>query len=215
VIELRPYQLRAIAALRAAYARGREAVCLVLPTAGGKTVIAAEIIRLSVALGRRVLFVAHRTELINQTVAKLAAAGVLDVRVIQADRDDGNPGAPVIVGSVWTLTLPRWAELAPVDLIIVDECHWHASETFRRVTNRYLERDHRAGGSPMTDAAVSCSICGMAPIFRRADAIVLVTLSSPRGNYQLCRFCLGRDVEPCRYAALTSLAGAARRGGAR
>jgi DNA repair protein RadD len=92
-VKLRPYQERAIEALRAEYARGKRAPVLVLPTGAGKTVVASEIIRSAVSRGRRVLFLAHRAELITQSVAKLEAAGVTDVRIIQAATDLGNPRA--------------------------------------------------------------------------------------------------------------------------
>lgn len=38
---------------------------------------------------------------------------------------------------------------------------------------------------------MACASCGR-------PAVVLVTLRSPRGEYQLCRQCLGRDGEPAR-----------------
>lgn len=134
MITLRPYQERAIDALRDAYVRGRRAPCLVLPTGGGKTRIAAAIIQAAIARGRRVLFAAHRTELIDQTVAKLADVGVTDVRVIQAARDEGRADAPVIVGSIQTLTTDRWVDGIPaVDLAILDECHHAVCGSWRRV----------------------------------------------------------------------------------
>lgn len=40
-------------------------------------------------------------------------------------------------------------------------------------------------------SAVSCSSCGREP----RHGQVLVTLGSPRGEYQICRGCLGRDAE--------------------
>jgi superfamily II DNA or RNA helicase len=135
---LRPYQATAIAKLREAYGRGRRAPCLVLPTGAGKTVVAAEIIRSATARGRRSLFLADRTELIEQTVAKLALAGVVNVRVIQAERDDGRADAFVAVASVDTLTRDRWDGRRPAaDLIIQDECHHVVAASYRRVVDAY------------------------------------------------------------------------------
>src|SRR5690349_19849506 len=137
-LTLRPYQLRAIDDLRAAFRRGRRAPCLVLPTGGGKTIVAAEIIRSAVALGNRVLFAAHRRELISQTVAKLALAGIWDVRVIRAASDSGRPDAPVVVGSIQTLTMPRWSGRLPhADLLVPDECHHLMADRWRAIASGY------------------------------------------------------------------------------
>lgn len=138
MLTLRAYQERAIAALRASYQRGRRRPCLVLPTGGGKTIVAAAIIQGALRLGNRTLFVAHRRELIQQTVDKLARAGIWDVRVIQAAHDSGRPDAPVIVGSIQTLTMPRWlGRLPQADLVIPDECHHLVSDKWRLLAQAY------------------------------------------------------------------------------
>ena len=135
-MQLRSYQLRAIGELRVAYARGYRAPCLVLPTGGGKTHVAAEVIRSATARGNRTLFLAHRTELIDQTVNKLAHAGVHDVRIIRAGSDTGSRLAPVAVASIPTLT--RWLDnLPPADLVVFDESHHIVSETWASLAGRY------------------------------------------------------------------------------
>lgn len=137
-LQLRPYQERAIAAARASYAAGRRAPCLVLPTGAGKTICAAAVIQGAIERGNRTLFLAHRTELIDQTVRKLSAAGVHDVRVIQASRDLGHPQAPVIVASVQTVTTDRWlGQLPQPQLIIVDECHHLVAASWQRIIASY------------------------------------------------------------------------------
>lgn len=160
MLELRPYQIRAVADLRAAYARGRRAPCLVLPTGAGKTCVAAAIIQGALERGRRCLFLANRTELINQTVVKLAGAGITDVRVIQAQRDEGRVDAPVSVASVQTLTSERWTERLPsADLVIQDEVHHVVAVSFRRVIDAYPSARFlgltatpcRADGRPLGD----------------------------------------------------------------
>ncbi len=123
MLQLRPYQERDVPRIRAAYAAGARAVLYVLPTGGGKTIGAAYIISAAVTRGNRVLFVAGRTELLGQTVNKLADAGVTDVRLIQAERDLGGPDAPVTVASIDTITQDGWLErIGDFDLVIVDEC---------------------------------------------------------------------------------------------
>lgn len=134
-MQLREYQERAIDGLRQSYARGHRAPCLVLPTGGGKTVVASAIIRSAVARGRRVLFLAHRQELIAQSVAKLEAAGITDLRVIQAASDLGNRSAPVAVASIPTLT--RWETMPEADLVVFDECHHTVARTWASIANNY------------------------------------------------------------------------------
>ena len=159
-MKLRPYQERCIASLRAAYQRGRRKPCLVLPTGGGKTIVAASIIQGALRLGNRTLFVAHRRELIQQTVEKLARAGIWDVRVIQAANDTGRPDAPVIVGSIQTLTMPRWlGSLPPADLVIPDECHHLVADRWKQLADAYpaarllglTATPQRSDGRPLGD----------------------------------------------------------------
>lgn len=135
---LREYQQRAIADLRACYQRGHRSPALILPTGAGKTVVAAEIIRLTVQRGQRVLFLVHRAELLNQSVNKLERAGIHDIRIIQAGHDLGSPIAPVTVASIPTLT--RWTERQPkADLVIVDECHHVMARTWRSLAEHYAD----------------------------------------------------------------------------
>jgi superfamily II DNA or RNA helicase len=121
---LRAYQTEAMELVRASMLRGHRRVVLVIPTGGGKTRIAAEIVRLTVGNGKRVVWLAHRTELVGQAARTLTELG-LRVGIIAADvaRDDG---APVQVASIQTL-VARATVRPPADLIVWDEAH-HASE---------------------------------------------------------------------------------------
>jgi DNA repair protein RadD len=113
---LRDYQIRAIERLD----KARRAL-FVLPTGGGKTVIAAGLIDQAVARGERVLVLTHRREILNQTSRALAA---LDHGVIQAGLAL-DLGPPVQVASVQTLHARAMRRnkipLPPANLIIVDE----------------------------------------------------------------------------------------------
>lgn len=137
-MKLRPYQESAIEGCRAEYRAGRRAVLLNLPTGAGKTVCAAAIILAALARGNEALFLAHRKELISQSVAKLAEAGVTDVRVIRAEHDEGRPDAPVTVASIPTLTTPRWADKLPrAGLVILDEAHHAKARSWERLAGSY------------------------------------------------------------------------------
>jgi hypothetical protein len=75
-MNLRPYQEAVIADFDRKVAAGQKRVILVCPTGGGKTVIAAAIIKEIAQKRRGVLVLAHRREIIAQTSQKLHAHGV-------------------------------------------------------------------------------------------------------------------------------------------
>src|SRR6478752_5919090 len=96
--ELRPYQRDIIDRVAAENAAGHRCVLLVAPTGSGKTVIAAAIIAKADMEGRRTLVIAHRREIVGQTVKKLHAARV-DAGIIQAGFPP-RPMQPVQVASI-------------------------------------------------------------------------------------------------------------------
>jgi DNA repair protein RadD len=137
--ELRPYQVEVIDKVAAEIGSGRRRVLLVSATGSGKTVIAAAIIAKSVRNGRRILIVAHRREIVAQTVAKLAAAGV-EAGIIQAGFPV-SPELPVQVASIQTLHARaiRGAKMAmpPADRLVIDEAHHARAATYGDVINGY------------------------------------------------------------------------------
>ena len=64
--ELRDYQVEAVEKLETAINLG-QCPLYVLPTAGGKTIIASHIIERAVAQGKRVLVLTHRREILKHT----------------------------------------------------------------------------------------------------------------------------------------------------
>src|SRR3954471_7023882 len=96
--ELRPYQGDVISRINAEIAAGRRRILLVAPTGSGKTVIAAAMIAEAAETGQHVLVIAHRREIVAQTVAKLYAVGV-DAGIIQAGFPP-RPGERVQVASI-------------------------------------------------------------------------------------------------------------------
>jgi superfamily II DNA or RNA helicase len=137
--ELYPYQRDVIARFDAEVAAGRRRVLLVSPTGSGKTIISAAIIEAVVARGKRVLFLAHRRELIQQASLKLYGVGV-DHGIIQAGFLT-RPGARVQVASIQTLHARAIRgtamELPPADLVVVDEAHHARAETYRKLLDAY------------------------------------------------------------------------------
>lgn len=154
-MQLRDYQIRAIDLVRAEYRRGRRAVLLVLPTGAGKTATASQLIAWAVARGRRCLFLVHRREIVLDTHRRLVAAGVACGVVMS-----GEPtlDAPVQVCSVQTLTARE--QHPPADLLVWDEAHHCAADTYREIRSQYPSAWHlgltatpeRSDGAPLGDA---------------------------------------------------------------
>jgi DNA repair protein RadD len=135
VVELRPYQQRAVVQLRALLRAGKRKVLVVAPTGAGKTVIFCYVIAGALAKGSRALVLAHRTELIDQTVDKLMKAGIpaMSIGVLQGARSC-NTSAPVIVASVQTAINRR---LGNFDLVIIDEAHRALAKSYQDIADQF------------------------------------------------------------------------------
>jgi superfamily II DNA or RNA helicase len=137
--QLRPYQANAIEQYHNETAAARSRILLVADTGAGKTVIAAAVIVQAVQAGRRVLFLAHRRELIKQASRKLHAAGC-DHGILLSGYT-ARPGKPVQVASIATLharaVRSNIIDLPPADLIVVDEAHHVRARTYARVIQAY------------------------------------------------------------------------------
>src|SRR6478752_447939 len=97
-LKLRGYQGRGVRQLLRAFKRHRRIVA-VAPTGSGKTVIAVALLKKWP--NKRVLWVAHRIELLRQAVKELVAAGFDESEVgILSGPDKRNPDARVLVASV-------------------------------------------------------------------------------------------------------------------
>jgi len=132
---LRPYQTQAIERLRQKIRQGKRRLVLVMPTGGGKTVVAASMIHSSIGMGARSLFFAHRRELVDQCVEKLDSFGV-KCGVIMAGDKRRDDYLPTQVASVQTL-VRRLDRKPPANVVYVDECHHGTSETYQTVMDAY------------------------------------------------------------------------------
>lgn len=145
---LRPYQDAQIERVRGCFSAGRRRVLLVAVTGAGKTVMACALIALALGKRKRVLFIAHRTELIQQAVERLAHWGI-GSGIIQA----GHPAEVeqrVQVASVQTLARrlkrpavaapPGWEGHVPAlafDLVVIDEAHHATAAQYQAVLEAY------------------------------------------------------------------------------
>ena len=129
-VTLRPFQATAIETVKRVLRAGSRRVLVCLPTGGGKTLTAGAIILSAVAKGSRVLFVAHRKELIDQSVTALYRLGVHPVGVIRAGDKRRNLALPVQVASIQTLARRPLLDPAP-HIIFIDECHRALAKSYQ------------------------------------------------------------------------------------
>jgi DNA repair protein RadD len=120
---LRPHQVRLLEQLDAAITAGCKRIVVQAPTGFGKTILAAQRLRLLQDAGKRAIFIVPALSLIDQSIEKLYAEGVRDVGVIQANHLMTNYARPIQVASVQTL---QRREIPDADEIIIDEVHrWY------------------------------------------------------------------------------------------
>lgn len=117
-IELWPVQQRILSELRNSL-RYHKRVVLMASTGLGKTQIAIQIIKQALKKEKRVCFVCHRINLVDQTSNALKKQGIRH-GIIQGDNPDYYPDRPVQICSIQTLVK---REIDKFDIFFFDECH--------------------------------------------------------------------------------------------
>ena len=125
-ISLRDYQHDAVRKARAEMRRGNRRCVIVLPTGAGKTRLGAFIVASAIGMGGRVLWMAHRTELVDAACRTLHGFGLPVGCVAASSKWPVNRDASVQVASIQTL-VAREAHRPPATLIVWDEAH-HACD---------------------------------------------------------------------------------------
>ena len=140
---LRPYQVEAADAIMREFETS-DSTLLLLPTGCGKTQVFVEIARRFQP--KRVMVLAHRSELIHQARARILVASGLTCEVEMAHMSAGEhflDRPQVVVSTVQTQIAGnnggRMTRFAPDDfgLVIVDEAHRAVSDSYRRVLAYY------------------------------------------------------------------------------
>jgi superfamily II DNA or RNA helicase len=155
-IQLRHYQVNGIEscvrAWKTVHHPGDAAPMLVLPTGCGKTATALALVaRVRERKGGRVLWLAHRSELLTQPMKAWAAMypGKGRAGIVKAERQD--IGADVIFASIDTLRNDKrltalLSKGAPF-LVIVDECHHSMAATHLKVIRALEEASFAEHGN--------------------------------------------------------------------
>ena len=134
-LELRPFQSEDVAKILAAFDRV-DRVLYVLPTGGGKTEVAIEVLARNLASQRdsRVVWLTHRQELREQSQERIEGAGVSVVDLT----DTSPPKRRLLLGGVAIVspgmrTAHQQIEQATArDLLIVDEAHHSVANSWDR-----------------------------------------------------------------------------------
>ena len=122
--QLHDYQERLVIKTRQAYADGYKSPCVVAPCGAGKSVIIAEIARMTTLKGNRVLFLVHRRELIDQIKETFQFNGV-DLSL-------------VYFGMVQTV-VRRLERMNKPQLIITDENHHALAKSYRKIYDYFSD----------------------------------------------------------------------------
>lgn len=122
--KLRDYQAEIINKIQNSMLTGHRRIIVQSPPRTGKTVVMSEIARRATVKNRRVLFLIHRKEVLEQANATFKEQGV-DFDLLTS-------------GMVQTLTL-RVDKLDAPHIILVDEAHHVLSKSYRRILDKFKD----------------------------------------------------------------------------
>lgn len=156
-IQLREYQQELVDRCIASLLKGNKKPLLVLPTGGGKTAIASELVRRSHNKGKSSIFICHRQELLRQTYKTYQKNGIVPAIIKGGIAPDYTN--PMQVASVNTL-VRRLDQYRKPDIVFWDESHHIASSTWKTIAEYYKDSVHigltatpcRLDGKPLDTA---------------------------------------------------------------
>jgi len=129
-MKLRSYQLEIVDKV---LSNPKSADLIQLATGGGKTVIAGQICNSFLSKGEKVLFLAHREELISQPKEKFFSQFGIDSSIIMA-KHESDLEMPMQIASVQTFH--RRLNFDP-NVIIIDEAHHSEATTYQKIIKTY------------------------------------------------------------------------------
>lgn len=132
MIKLRDYQSDMIQRVRDSIMKHRR-VILQSATGSGKTVMACHMMQEAAAKGKRVFFLVHQNELLQQTSRSLWRYQIEHGLIVSGK---GRSNCAVQVASVMTLK-NRLADYEAPDLIIIDESHRAFAASYKAIVDAY------------------------------------------------------------------------------
>ncbi|MBF0399979.1 MAG: DEAD/DEAH box helicase [Magnetococcales bacterium] len=136
LLTLRQFQSDLVTKTIAAIRAGKRRILLVLPTGGGKTVIASRIVTGAADKGNTAFFLVHRTELAEQAVRTFEDCGVLCGMIVSGGQIDSSK----LVHVAMAATLARRAgSFVPPKILIIDEAHHAVAPTLRKILDECKE----------------------------------------------------------------------------
>ena len=116
----RPFQDTAHSMLRDGIRAGHKNQFVMAPTGAGKLYLGMRAIQESLSRGKRAIFVADRTTLINQASEAADRYGLGAHGIMQADHPRTDSSMPFQICSAQTMQRRKWPD---ADLIVIDEAH--------------------------------------------------------------------------------------------
>lgn len=138
-IQLRDYQQDLIDGCLNALRSGCRKPLLVLPTGGGKTACASDLVNRSYQKGRSSIFICHREEILRQTYNTYLKNGIKPAVIKGGVTPDY--ANPIQIASINTL-VRRLALYPKPDVVFWDEAHHINSSTWLRVSQYYDNAVH-------------------------------------------------------------------------
>lgn len=122
MFKLHGYQRALVDKARKSYLGGYKSPCVVAPCGAGKSIIIAEVVRMTTANKKRVLFLVHRGELIEQ-IKETLIKNEVDMDFVQ-------------LGMIQTI-VRRLDKTKKPGLIVTDENHHGMADSYRKIYDYY------------------------------------------------------------------------------
>ena len=139
MFHLRPYQHKILDETRALMRQGVKSILIQSPTASGKTVLVAHMLKTAESRGMASFFIVHRRELVKQSTITFSAVGVRHGICAANFQEDKRP--LVQIASIQTLAR-RFHKYRKPSLIIWDESHHCAANTWKTIHAAFPEAYH-------------------------------------------------------------------------
>lgn len=141
---LRDHQVEMVDGAIEATKRKYKKILMQMPTGGGKTMVAAELIRRCLSKGLTALFLADSRFLVYQAAARFADYGLEPGIVMAGERPTGGPlqvaSKDTIVSRL--ITNEWWQQPPPADVVFIDECRSVRSAGYTKLMEWYPDAYH-------------------------------------------------------------------------